>query len=524
MSGILLPGQDKKPKQPAGGLEIAGGFVKKKDAKPTEPPPSQPEAPAAETPAAPPPTAPAAPGARPQSGRRLSAEDFMFPPQAAQIQCPSCGTPYAVPIFSIIDFGANPELRQPLLAGQINFAQCPNCGMGGPLSAPLLVHSPEHQWLGAFIAAEARINDVQRQKVIGDLTQALMRKLPAEARKGYMLQPKQYSDWQTFSEKIWEFEGVTPEMLRRQREQSALLQNLIALANDRKALEIALQRNNGTALVDRTFFAMLDRMLVIASQQGQGEPFVQLRNNLLEMTEAGKQIKAQSDHIREVLGTVNEKTTREDLIDLLLRESEGENGRDMLGALAASLSSAFDYQFLLAVNERIEHTSDETAKQRLEEIRQMVLSIQEQQRASQQMVIQQVQQVLQEVLQAEDVDAKLQELAEYIDETFLAVLASNIQTANQRNSKAAANRLQEIYDKAVTMIEGQMPPEIRFINQLITADDRAEVNRLLQENRSMLTKEFVESLRTLENEMRQGRRNEIADRIKSLRGQIALMV
>lgn len=519
MSGILLPGQDKKPKQPAGGLEIAGGFVKKKEAKPAEQPPEAPATPAAETPAA----APAG-ASRPQQGRRLSAEDFLFPPQAAQVQCPSCGTPYTVPIFSIIDFGANPELRQPLLAGQINFAQCPNCGMGGPLSAPLLVHSPEHQWLGAFIAAEARINDVQRQKVIGDLTQALMRKLPTEARKGYMLQPKQYSDWQSFSEKIWEFEGVTPEMLRRQRDQSSLLQSLIALANDRKALEIALQRNNSAALVDRTFFAMLDRMLVIASQQGQSEPFMQLRTSLLEMTEVGKQIKAQTDHIREVLGTINEKTTRDELLDLLLRESEGENGRDMLGALAASLAPALDYQFLLLVNERIETSSDEGIKARLEEIRQFILSLQEQQRANQQMMMQQVQQVLQEVLQAEDVDAKLQEMAEYIDETFLAVLANNIQTANQRGSKAAANRLQEIYEKALTLIEGQMPPEIRLVNQLISAEDRSEVNKLLQENRSMLTKEFVDSLRTLEDEMRQGRRTEIADRIKSLRGQISLMI
>ena len=152
------------------------------------------------------------------------------------------------------------------------------------------------------------------------------------------------------------------------------------------------------------------------------------------------------------------------------------------------------------------------------------MSIQEQQRASQQMMVQQVQQVLQEVLQAEDVDAKLAELADYIDESFLGVLAGNIQAAEQRGSKAAASRLKDIYDRAIKLIESQMPPEMRLVNQLLNADDRAEVSRLLQENRSALTPEFIEALKALEGEMRNNRRVEAADRLKTLRGQIQLMI
>ena len=428
-----------------------------------------------------------------------------------------------MPIFSIIDLGVNPELRQPLLSGQVNMAQCPNCGMGGPLSAPLMVHAPTLQWLGIFMAAEARINETQRQKVIGDLTQALMRKLPTEARKGYMLQPKQYSDWQRFSEKIWELEGVTPEMLRRQRDQSTLLQSLMALANDRKALEIAIQQRGGD-LIDRTFFAMLDRMLMIASQQGQGEQFAQLRNNLLEMTEAGKQVKALTDRIRAILATINQQTTRDQLLDILVDASAGEDAREVTAALVSSLAPALDYEFLLKLSERVEKSSDETVKQRLEDVRQMVLSMHEQQRTNQQAVAQQVQQVLQKVLEATDVDAGLREVADYIDETFLAVLSSNIQAAEQRGSKAAAARLQHVYDRAVAMLEESMPPEMRLINHLLSADDRSEISKLLGENRSMLTPEFVEALKRLETEMRTNRRDTLADRLKSLRGQISLMV
>ena len=94
------------------------------------------------------------------------------------IRCPNCGTPYQVALFSIIDLGVNPELKGPLLSGQINIASCPNCGVGGPLSAPLLVHEPVHNFLGVFAPLQAQNMDIQQQKAIGDLTQTLMRKLP----------------------------------------------------------------------------------------------------------------------------------------------------------------------------------------------------------------------------------------------------------------------------------------------------------------------------------------------------------
>lgn len=240
-----------------------------------------------------------APKPRPRGVPRLIA----LPTQkGAQIQCPNCRTPYVVPVFTIIDLGVNPELKGALLSSQINMASCPNCGMGGPLNVPLLVHEPNHQFLGIFVPpAQNNQANLQQQKAIGDLTQTLMRKLPTEAWKGYMLQPKQFMDWQHFMEEIWGFEGVTPEMLRRQRSQGELLQRLVSLANDRKALEMALERSRD--LVDLDFFALLDR-LVMSNNQGQQagvNALMQLRAQLMETTEVGKKLKAQQDQVRTIL-------------------------------------------------------------------------------------------------------------------------------------------------------------------------------------------------------------------------------
>ena len=518
MSGINIPGQENKPQPSGGGIELPTGFsrsrARTKSAPAASPPPERPVAP----------PAPAAPVAA--SGQPAQRNELLFPPQRAQIQCPSCSTPYAVAVFSIIDLGVNPELRTAILSSQVNFASCPNCGAGGPLGAPLLVHEPGHNWLGIFVpATQGGATSIQMQKSIGDLTQTLMRKLPTEGRKGYLLQPKQYSDWTLFMEQLWGFEGVTPEMLRRQRDQSELLQRLAGLANDRKAVEMVLERSKG--LIDRDFFALLDRLTMLTSNQGQQqgvEALQKLRNYLLETTEIGQQIKVRQDKVREIITGFSKESTREEVLAAVLAAWQGEDGKEIVGSLLTAIMPMLDYQFLMMVAERIEQATTDEDRQRLEELRQVVLAYQEQQKQAQQAIVQQVQQVLQEVLQAPDPKVRLRELAEYIDEPFLALVVSSIQGAERNNSAAAARRLRQIYEYAMEIVQESMPAEMRLLNQLLSAPDRAGLIKLLQENRGMLNKEFIEVLKNAEEQMRSGNRNETADQIKSLRAQITLMV
>jgi hypothetical protein len=452
----------------------------------------------------------------------------MFPPRGAQIRCPACGTPYVVPVFSIIDLGANPELRGPLLGGQVNMGVCPSCGAGGPLGAPLMVHSPEQKFLGVYVPMEGGLDDLQRQKAIGDLTQALMRRVPTEQRKGYMLQPQQFVDWQRFMEKLWGFEGVTPEMLRRQRDQASLLQRLVALANDKKALEIALQRSGD--LIDRDFFALLDQLIMAARAQGQANELqllVTLRTSLLDTTPAGKELKVQQERIRGLLAQITPQTTRGQLLDLIVDAWKGDDGQQVVGTLAVGARGLFDYEFLMRLAERIDVAPSDDEKEQLEELRSFLLELQQQlvaaQRESQEAGAQRAQAVMQEVLQATDMEAALRAHIEDLDETFLAVLAANAQQAERNNAKAAARRLRSVYEAAVKILQENMPQDLRLLNQLLSAPDEASTRQLLRENRDLLTQEFLDTLKPLEAEMREGGRPEIADRIKSLRAQITLM-
>ena len=482
------------------------------------------EAPAAATPEAP----AAAQQGRAAAGRGQPGADLRFPPRGAQIRCPSCGNPYVVPVFTIIDLGANPELRGPLLSGQVNMGVCPTCGAGGPLGAPLMVHDPGHAFLGVYVPIDSGRDDLTRQKAIGDLTQALMRQIPANERKGYMLQPTQYVDWQRFMEKMWEFEGVTPEMLRRQRDQSALLQRLLTLANDDKALDIALERSAG--LVDREFFALLDQIVMMARNQAQNGELAQilkLRESLLGKTEVGKAVRAQQERVRGFIAKITPNMDREALADLVIEAWQAEDGQQLVGTLAVAAGQVFDYQFLMTLSERIGGAQGD-ARKKLEELRQFILQIQEQlaarQQQAQQAEAQQAQSFLQEILQANDPAAMMRERAEEIDDSFLSLLAANLQQAERAKVTAAVRRLRAIYEEAVKILQEDMPADLKLLNQLLTATDEATTRQLLKDNRNLLTREFVEALKPIEAEMRENGQPELADRIKSLRGQITLMV
>lgn len=533
MSGILLSGQENKP-QPEGqagddasasGLILPKGYSSKQeksdvqaDAADTAADDASADDTGAEQPADRPSQSASAGAGQPQM-------NFKYPPGAAQVSCPSCGTPYNAAVFTIIDLGENPELLSPLLSGQVNAAMCPNCGVGGALSAPLLVHHPEEEFLGAFIPSQGQVDDIQNQKIIGDLTSRLMRDLPTEARKGYLLQPQQFFDWGRLIEVLWGFEGVTPEMLRRNADQRTQIQNLLKLVNDDSALKIAADRAGD--LIDKDFFTMLEQMVMTISSQGQREAaqgLQVLREKLIEMTPAGEEVKMRQERAQELLEQISTMTSHADLLTLIVDTWQEEDGEDLVGAVVAAAAPAFDYQFLMLLSERVDGEKDDETRARLEELRGLIVQIQTEQQQSQQAQMQQVQALLQEILQAEDPGAVMRQYAPAIDQTFLALLAANIKSAEENNATAAVSRLKQIYTIALKIFDESLPPEMRLMQQLAAAPDSAGVKKLLNENRELLTPEFVEMLGLAEEQIRGSGNAEQADKIKTIRGQVALMV
>ncbi|MXX25289.1 MAG: hypothetical protein F4Z82_07600 [Caldilineaceae bacterium SB0668_bin_21] len=527
MSEIWTPGSP-PPSQSSGGIELPKGFATSRRDEQSPSDSGAEESTADEQVASPEGETQAAQevGASEAAEGQRPEIDLLFPPTGAQVTCPSCGAAYTAAVFSIVDLGANPELKGLLLAGQINTAVCNACGAGGPLSVPLMVHEPEHEFLGVVVPGQARLDDMQTQKMIGEMSQALMARLPSDQRKGYMFQAQQFFEWDSLIEKLWGFEGVTPEMLRRRREQTDLISNLVRLGSDEGAMKMVVDRNK--ALIDSSFFVLLGQVINAVAAEGeseQHEALINLRSSLLDSTEAGQELKALEERVQDALSRIGPSTTREELLSQLLDYwKEGENGEAVATAVLNAAAGLTDYHFLLGLADRLENSTDPEERAALIAMRERIVEIGEQRSQSQQMAAQQVQAVLQEVLQAPDTEAALKENAEHINEMFLTVLASNIRQAEQNKAAFAAQRLRTIYEKAVAMLEEQMPPEMRLLNRLLSAPDEGAMRRLLQENRSDLSREFVDAMKSLEERFSREGNSALASRVRSIRGQAALLL
>jgi len=209
-----------------------------------------------------------------------------------QITCPNCRTPYTAEVHQVIDAERDPELKHRLISGQLNLAICPSCGTGGQIGTALLFHDPAHELFMIHVPQELNLNQVDREQLIGQLVKQVMDDLPPEKRRAYMLQPQMVLSMKSFMEKVLETEGITPEMIERQRKQAELLQTLARA--DQDVVDHLIQNRQGE--MDETFFAMLQSYVDAASQMNDNAqllPLINLRAKLMVETEVGRRLERQ---------------------------------------------------------------------------------------------------------------------------------------------------------------------------------------------------------------------------------------
>jgi hypothetical protein len=434
----------------------------------------------------------------------------MFRPQAASLRCPRCNFSYQIPVFTIIDVGQTPELKQIVLSGSLNASQCPNCGNINAIVAPLLYHDPDHEFLGVFIPPQLNLNEAQRQKIIGDLTNALMNNIPAEQRRFYMLNPQQFLSMESLIEKLLGFEGITPEMLAESRKKLRLVQDLVRMRNDTIAFNIVVKDNE--KLFDQEFFTVLSQLLMAAQERGdreQAAALAEVREKLLPITEFGRRILKQ----RQAVQNLGERPSRERILQAIL-----QGDVDEAEAIAVVARPIMDYRFFQELTARIEALpAEQRAAQ--EQKRQRILEVLETLRAADQAALQAAQQVLQELLAAEDLDKAVAELLPYVDQTVLTLLLANIEEAERRGATAAVKRLTTVWERLTAAMKAAIPPEVQLLYALSEADYPDGTRQILREHKDLVTPQFLEfleqSIQSLEAEP--GEDAERRDTIRHLR-------
>ncbi|MEZ4767064.1 MAG: CpXC domain-containing protein [Caldilineales bacterium] len=467
-------------------------------------------------PEAPQPAATPPPQPQPQAGRGQI--QLHFPPQVIGVTCPNCNTPFPAQLFTIVDVGQDPVLKNVLLQGQLNVAVCPRCGSGGALTTPLLYHDPEHQFLGVYVPEQVAVRE--QQKVIGDLSKRLMDGLPQEARRGYMLTPKQFLSYQSMLEAILENEGVTREMMDKQRRQLQLIEQGLAALQDPEGLRLLAKESD--ADFDDQFFSLLTMVADSAASGGDAEAareLLELRERLIELTTWGEGVKRQ----RAAVAQLKPETTREDLLNMIVATDDPR----VAEALVLSARRLADYSFFEALTRRIDAAGaagNTTEAERLTGLRQRLLETLDRYDEMQQVAIQQYTQILGEILAADDIQRAVMERAQYVDQTFLSIVGANLEDARKRGAGAAVRRLQEVWDAAIELLNISAGPEVELLNELLSAEYPAGTRKILSENREIITSDFIDALEELIAQVSGEGADEVAQRLRQIRSQAQLML
>ncbi|MBU0704432.1 MAG: CpXC domain-containing protein [Chloroflexi bacterium] len=429
-------------------------------------------------------------------------------PQAmlARVTCPSCNNQFQTPVEQVLDVRADPSAKARLFNGLVNLASCPHCGVAGGLDLPFLYHDPDKELALVYMPMETGRTDLERQQAIGRFTSAAMDSLPPEERKAYLLQPQVFLTMENMVNKILEADGVTSEMIEEQKAKAELLRRMLDATSD-EALEAIIKEND--AAIDSKLFGILSINVEMTQAGGQTAALQQLltlRNKLLELSSEGRAIKARGETVE----TLRSEPTREKLLELLTQATTDEHTRELLITLGRPL---LDYPFFQSLTARIESATEADEKERLTALRAEVLDTRDRIDEMTRALYEERSMLLRDLLLSDDPEELMRRRFPELDQAFFNVLTSNLEEARSDNNREAFVALQAIWSLVLRLVEETLPPEIQLLNRLMAVEDKAEVEKLLQENRDLVTEQLVELIEGAKAELKE-EDSETAERLE----------
>ncbi len=314
-------------------------------------------------------------------------------------------------VFTLVDVARQPELKNYLLAGQLNVAVCPNCSTPAMIAAPLIYHDPAKQLFLIHFPQQLNARPEEQERFIGDATSMFMRDLPASAPKGYLLAPRRFLTLNTLVDTVLEADGISREMVEAQRARVELISQM-AEAYEQGEEQLAALVEQQKDQLDDDFFATLGAFADASAQSGRDDSaqlLLALRDKLVELTGFDPDL---PDMIE------GEDILPDEAIDRLAAASDEE-----LEEVIAELRPVIDYGFYEAWTSRIdaaEQAGDSATAARLTARRTQILETVERMDKQAQELFEAGAQVLKAVLDADDPAAALRANHEIIDEALPA--------------------------------------------------------------------------------------------------------
>jgi hypothetical protein len=408
-------------------------------------------------------------------------------PQPVQLTCPNCGTAFRTGVYTLVDAGEQPELKQALLAGQLNLAVCPNCGTASMLGTPLIYHDANKQLFLVYFPQELNASPAEQERYVGDATSFLMRGLPAEAPRAHLLNPRRFLTLASLMEAILEADGITKEMVEAQRLRIDLISQLAEALPDEEQFAALVQERR--AEITPELFAMISAFVQAAppAQRDSQQMLVLLLSRLQEVLG----LDAEG-------GETGEGEYEAELAELIekLRVADDE----VLETIVAEQRHLIDYSFFEAWTEQIdaaEAAGDDDTAEQLTNRRARILQIVEDMDRQTQEMFEAGNTVLRDILAAPDPVAAMRANSANVNDALILALSANIAAAQRSGNSELIELLGTLSDTAAQIIEERLTPEDRFINELLNAETPQDSTRLLRKNVVMIKPDFVKRLNEL---------------------------
>lgn len=393
----------------------------------------------------------------------------------------------------VIDVGRDPALKNALLSGRLR-----------NLTAPFLYHDPSKQLAFILMPMELGMRDMEQQRIIGQMTQTVMRGLPEDAPRGYLLQPKMFFSFQSLVEGILEKDGVTQDMLKEQQARADLIRDWMRMS-DEEAIRSSMREND--AKVDANLFELLTASIeanVEAGREQSAQALAGLQQLLVDETTYGKMLGLRMAAIE----AFRANPTREGLIDQLIGAPDNET-REALVAMGRQL---IDYLFFQMLTSKVDSAAEDE-KHALVELRKQVQDIRDRLDEASRQFMEQKSELISAILSSEKPEQTANERAEEIDDVFMSLLQSNMQEAQQRKDEELLRALTGVYQVAMRIMSARQPPEIQMINALLMAKYPDETKSLLEQMAKSVDDRFIAIMVQVADRLAQEDRTDLGARL-----------
>ena len=433
-----------------------------------------------------------------------------MPRAMTQVRCPNCKSPVQAALEQLVDVAEDPSAKARLLSGSINMVRCPTCKFEGALAAPLVYHDPSKELLLTYVPVELGLRKDDQERMLGQLINQVVNRLPPGQRKAYLLQPQAILTQQGLVERILAADGVTREQLDAQRNRLRMFEDLLRTPET----EIKTFVEAHDAELNAEFFQLASMSLQATAEPRAREAAMSRLEQALELTSYGKRLEEQEAEVAaaaESLRQAGQELTRERLLELMIQAP----GPERVLALAGLARPALDYAFFQLLSDRID-TAQGDEKVKLGLLRQQLLDFTQQLDQLQEARAAQSASVLRAILNAPDLDKALAGALPYIDELFLGILEANLHAARERSDTPTLQRLEEIDRKLREAVQRSMPAGLRLAQKVLDVEDEAQALALLEVEKAAIDDQLVSALLGAAQKLEEAGQADDAQRVRRL--------